>query len=61
MVQGITPTIIVVRVLMGLSYHDENSMVEATASVCSAYDNSTLTPEMEGITFAVQEGDDVGI
>jgi len=30
MINGITPTIILVRVSMGLSFHDESSMVEAS-------------------------------
>jgi len=35
MINGITPTIILVRVSMGLSFHDESSMVKATSSIGS--------------------------
>jgi len=35
MLNGITPTIILVRVSMGLSFHDESSIVEATCSIAN--------------------------
>jgi len=50
---GITPTIISVRVSMGLSFHDESSMVEATSigSMCFAPDNPNLIPETASINI----------
>jgi len=34
MLNGITPTIIQVRVAMGLSFHDQRYMIETTKSAC---------------------------
>jgi len=48
MLNGITPTIILVRVSMGLSFHDESSMVEATSAIGSllfAHDDPNSIPE----------------
>ena len=61
--QGITPTIILVRVSMGLSFHDEESMVEATTSLrFNVSNNSTSTEsighEDDGLDH---EDDDIGI
>ena len=56
--QGITPTIILVRVSMGLSFHDENSMVEAAGSLHFAADNSNSTFETESIINQEPERDD---
>ena len=39
--QGMTPTIILVRVSIGLSYHDEKSLEEITRSLCFASDIPT--------------------
>ena len=50
--QGITPTIILVRVSMGLSFHDETSMEEAVGSLCSAHDPLKSNSEM-GTRWAV--------
>jgi len=45
MFNGITPTIILVRVSMGLSFHDEASMVEATGTFLHfTPDNSNTIP-----------------
>jgi len=52
MLNGITPTIILVRVSMGLSFHDKSSMVEATSSIgglLSAHDDPDPIPEVAGI------------
>jgi len=40
MLIGITPTIILVRVSMGLSFHDENSMAEASIGVLDFRSNN---------------------
>jgi len=42
---GITPTIILVRVSMGLSFHDENSLVDRAGSLHFACTNSNQIPE----------------
>lgn len=46
MLNGITPTIILLRVSMGLSYHDEKSMVETAASWRFASYNRNPGPEI---------------
>jgi len=66
MLNGITPTIILVRVSMGLSGHDKSSMVEATSSiggVLFAHDDPDPIPEAAGIDI-LDEGrkdDDIEI
>jgi len=46
MIIGITPTIILVRVSMGLSFHDESSLVEASiGSLCFSPDIPNPIPE----------------
>jgi hypothetical protein len=52
---------------MGLSFHDEDSFVEATmSSICCTPDYPNPIPEMEGIGIGGQESseskdDDMGI
>ena len=42
--QGITPTIILLRVSMGLSFHDEPSLIDAVSSLRFAADDSDPIP-----------------
>jgi len=58
MLNGITPTIIQVRVAMGLSFHDEESMVDATSSMCYGSDYPTLVAEGGSITLGQESRDD---
>jgi len=52
MVNGITPTIILVRVSMGLSFHDDTSMVEAIGSLRFS-DDPNLMLETESGSIGV--------
>ncbi|KAF8816972.1 hypothetical protein BYT27DRAFT_7205395 [Phlegmacium glaucopus] len=62
MIYGIAPTIILVRLSMGLSFHDENSMVETAASWRFASHNQNPIPEMASIDIAGQERrDHIGV
>lgn len=65
MLNGITPTIILVRVSMGLSFHDEKSMAEVTESLCFKFapDHSNPLSETESTDNIRQESwdDDVGV
>ena len=45
--QGITPTIILVRVSMNLSYHDEKSLVETACSLRFASHDANRDPISE--------------
>jgi len=56
MLNGITPTIILVRVSMGLSFHDENSMVEAISSLQFACAKSGLMEDGSIGSIVDQEG-----
>ena len=56
--KGITPTIILVRVSMGLSFHDETLMSEATQTLYFGPDHSTS--ETGGISQETRI-DDIGI
>jgi len=52
MLNGITPTIILVRVSMGLSFHDENSMVETSlGSLRFVPDNLAPIPETGSVNI----------
>jgi len=52
MLNGITPTIILVRVSMGLSFHDESSMVEASiGSLRFALDDQNSIPETGSVNI----------
>ena len=57
--QGITPTIILVRASMGLSFHDENSMIEASTRSLQFAPindrNSSLDPNTESPSIVDQE------
>jgi len=57
MINGITPTIIVVRVSMGLSFGDENSLAEVsnTESLPLAPDVTNSIPETESIGIMVDQ------
>ncbi|KAF8815209.1 hypothetical protein BYT27DRAFT_7238509 [Phlegmacium glaucopus] len=56
---GITPTIILVRVSMGLSFHDKESMRESTIeSLRFAADNLNSRSEMEDYDAGIVNGDD---
>jgi len=56
MLNGITPTIILVRVSMGLSFHNESSMVEASiGSLRFAPDNPNPIPETGSINILDEE------
>jgi hypothetical protein len=59
-IQGITPTIILVRVSMGVSFHNEASMVEVAGSFLHF---STDDPTRHSIpeTESIQESRDDGI
>ena len=60
--QGITPTIIQVRVSMGLSFHDQESMEEVTSSLHFASDHPNPNPETGSIGIEGQErSEDVDI
>jgi len=67
MINGIAPTLILVRVSMGLSFHDENSMVEAidSGSLHFAHIDQSAMPEDGSIGIVSQERrgeeDDIGI
>jgi len=52
MFMGLTPTIILLRVSMGLSYHDEQSMVQTAASWHFALYNQNPISETEVIEIA---------
>ncbi|KAF8816975.1 hypothetical protein BYT27DRAFT_7205407 [Phlegmacium glaucopus] len=59
---GIAPTIILVRLSMGLSFHDEKSMVETAASWRFASLNQDPISEMASIDIAAQERrDHIGV
>ncbi|KAF8797777.1 hypothetical protein BYT27DRAFT_7265331 [Phlegmacium glaucopus] len=63
---GITPAIILVRASMGLSFHDEKSMIESESTIESlrfAANNSDSIPETEDIGIDTQESrdDDIGV
>jgi len=61
MLTGITPTIILVRVSMGLSFHDHSSLVEASiGGLCFAPDIPNPIPE-DGIVDEERRHDDFGI
>ena len=53
--QGITPTIIQLRVVMGRSFHDQESMVEVTSSLHFASDHPNPNPETGSISIERQE------
>ena len=53
--QGITPTIILVRVSMGLSFHDEESMEEVAESLRFASGPPTTFSESGSIGIVDQE------
>jgi len=59
---GITPTIILVRVSMGLSFHDESSLVEASiGSLRFAHDISNPIPENGVVDEESRRHDDLEI
>ncbi|KAF8814576.1 hypothetical protein BYT27DRAFT_7206018, partial [Phlegmacium glaucopus] len=58
MFYGIASTIILVRLSLGLSFHDEKSMVETAASWRFASPNQNPIPEMASIDIAGQESRD---
>ncbi|KAF8817008.1 hypothetical protein BYT27DRAFT_7205510 [Phlegmacium glaucopus] len=59
MLNGITPTIILVRVSMGLSFHDKESMIESTIeSLRFADNNPNSISETEGHDAGIVNGDD---
>ncbi|KAF8816970.1 hypothetical protein BYT27DRAFT_7205369 [Phlegmacium glaucopus] len=59
---GIAPTIILVRLSMGLSFHDEKSMVETAASWRFASHNQNPILGMASIDIAAQERrDHIGV
>ncbi|KAF8797341.1 hypothetical protein BYT27DRAFT_7344213 [Phlegmacium glaucopus] len=61
MLNGITPTIILVRVSMGLSFHDQESMIESSVgSLRFATNNPNPVPETGDVDF-VNRDDDIGI
>ena len=53
--QGLTPTIILVRVTMGLSFHDQESMVEVTSGLHFASDHPNPIPETGCISIERQD------
>ena len=58
-IEGITPTIIQVRVAMGLSFHNEESLVEATSSLRFG----SVNDDQNEISIDLQENrdDDIGM
>ncbi|KAF8797765.1 hypothetical protein BYT27DRAFT_7246945 [Phlegmacium glaucopus] len=60
---GITPTIILVRLSMGLSFHDQESMIESsTGSLHFATNNPNSISEMETEDVGiVNRDDDIGV
>ncbi|KAF8804281.1 hypothetical protein BYT27DRAFT_7194554 [Phlegmacium glaucopus] len=61
MLNGITPTIILVRVSMGLSFHDKESMIESSVgSLRFADNNPNPNPEMGDVDIGNRD-DDIGI
>jgi len=60
MLNGITPTIIQVRVSMGLSFHEQQSLVEVTSDLCFGFDQGRRNSISEshdtdiGVTDIVQ-------
>lgn len=62
LLQGITPTLIQVRVAMGISFHDEKSMLEVTSSLrfSSNYPTSTAETVCVSIVYESRD-DDIGI
>ncbi|KAF8811341.1 hypothetical protein BYT27DRAFT_7240456 [Phlegmacium glaucopus] len=63
MLNGITPTIILVRVSMGLSFHDKESMIESTIGTLRfAANNPKSISETETEDVAiVNRDDDIGV
>ncbi|KAF8811928.1 hypothetical protein BYT27DRAFT_7240149 [Phlegmacium glaucopus] len=64
MFYGITPTVILVRLSMGLSFHDETSMVETAASWRFASHNQNPIPEMASIDLDIvgqERRDHIGV
>jgi len=55
MIHGIAPTVILVRVSMGLSFHDEKSMLDATTTLRFASDYPNSVAGMESTSTMVQE------
>jgi len=55
MFNGITPTIILLRVVMGLSYHDTKSLIETAASWRFAPQNQNPNSEIGGVEMVGQE------
>jgi len=53
---GITPTIILVRVSMGLSFHDENSLVDRAGSLRFAGADSNQIPETGSVADQEKPG-----
>ena len=53
--QGLTPTIIQVRAVMGLSFHDQESIVEVISSLHFASDHPNPIPETGSISIEGQE------
>jgi len=61
MLNGITPTIILVRVSMGLSFHDEPSLVETVGSLQFAADSLDTTSGVGSIMISEDEILDIGL
>ncbi|KAF8810622.1 hypothetical protein BYT27DRAFT_7186141 [Phlegmacium glaucopus] len=61
MLNGITPTIILVRLSMGLSFHNQESMIESSVGSLRFADNNP-NPNLEmGDVDIVNRDDDIGI
>jgi len=65
MLNGITPTIILVRVAMGLSFHDDKTFVQATESLTGnlrfvSY-HPDSTPGTDYTDSVHEERDDIGV
>jgi len=64
MLNGITPTIIMLRVLMGTSFHSKNSLLETVGSLhFAALANPNSTSETKSVSSVNEKGgnDDIGI
>ncbi|KAF8813055.1 hypothetical protein BYT27DRAFT_6392187 [Phlegmacium glaucopus] len=60
MLNGIMPTIMVVRVSMGSSFHDKQSMIQSTSTAGSlrlAANNPNPIPEMGGVDIVNRDND----
>ncbi|KAF8799593.1 hypothetical protein BYT27DRAFT_7201334, partial [Phlegmacium glaucopus] len=60
---GITPTIILVRVSMGLSFHDKESMKESTIESLRFADNNpnSISETEDHDAGIVNEDDNIGV